>query len=97
MVGQINDVYNIYNAYKSIPNGSRLVNEDYAVLFNVVSISDLPCVTKFKGSTLSVLSSWFLYCIKFYSVRNFYCYDSARRNATRLTFCIVSQPSDVGF
>ena len=54
---------NTYNAYKSLPNRSRLVNEDYAVLFNVVSISDLPCVSKFKGSTLSVLSNWFLYCI----------------------------------
>ena len=54
---------NTYNAYKSIPNRSRLVNEDYAVLFNVVSISDLHSVIKFKGSTLSVLSNWFLYCI----------------------------------
>ena len=54
---------NTYNAYKSIPNGSKLVNEYYAVLFNVVSMSDLHSVTKFKGSTLSVLSNWFLYCI----------------------------------
>ena len=65
MVGQRNDVIlcNTHNAYKSIPNRSRLVNEDYAVIFNAVSISDLHSVTKFKGSTLSVLSSWFLYCI----------------------------------
>ena len=63
MVGQRNDVCNTYNAYKSVPNRSRLVNEDYAVLFNVVSISDLHSVNKFKGSTLSVLSNWFLYCI----------------------------------
>ena len=63
MVGHRNNVCNTYNAYKSVPNRSRLVNEDYAVLFNVVSISDLHSVTKFKGSTLSVLSNWFLYCI----------------------------------
>ena len=63
MVEQRNDVCNTYNAYTSIPNRSRLVNEDYAVLFNVVSISDLHSVNKFKGSTLSVLSNWFLYCI----------------------------------
>ena len=54
---------NTYNAYTSIPNRSRPVDEDYAVLFNVVSMSDLHSVTKFKESTLSVLSHWFLYCI----------------------------------
>ena len=63
MVEQRNDVCNTYNAYTSIPNRSRPVNEDYAVLFNVVSMSDLHSVTKFKESTLSVLSNWFLYCI----------------------------------
>ena len=63
MVEQRNDVCNTYNAYTSIPNRSRPVDEDYAVLFNVVSMSDLHSVTKFKESTLSVLSNWFLYCI----------------------------------
>ena len=63
MVEQRNDVCNTYNAYTSIPNRSRPVNEDYAVLFNVVSMSDLHSVTKFKESTLSMLSNWFLYCI----------------------------------